>query len=78
MDKNKEKKKKAEKSKFRTLKQNQKILETASKNKQNRHVQVKDEPVLKKHLHLFQNKYAKEVAAKSALEILKEVNKDDF
>ncbi len=63
---------------FKTLKQNQRIIEQVHKQKMQRHVKEKNEPVFDIFLDSFQNDYAKNVAAKSALEILKLVQSDDF
>ena len=67
-----------DKQNIKTLKQNQKLIKQAYKVKANRHVKEKNEPVFDGFLEHFQTTYAKEVASRSALEILKLVQSDEF
>jgi len=78
MTKKKEEKTDREQLDAKTLRQNQKLIEQSYKMKQNRHVKEENEPVFQGFLDSFQEKYGKEVAAKSALEILKLVQSDEF
>lgn len=63
---------------LKTLKQNEKLIKLASKKKAVRHVKEANEPVFDGFLNNFQTKYAKEVASRSALEIIKLVQTDEF
>lgn len=59
-------------------KQNERIIKKNAQTRAKRHVKVKDEPVLKRLLDDFQDDYAKNVASKSAIEIIKLVKSDEF
>lgn len=67
-----------EDSNLKTVKQNQKLIDKLAKTKAKRHVKVKNEPIFDSMLNTLQNDYAKEVVSRSSIEMLKEIDKDDF